>query len=568
MAKQEKVILELQADVSGAKKDLEQVKNSVEDIGKSSKKTAKATGGIRDGIKGIGVALKAAGIALALKAFEMLSEVFMQNQKTADFFNTAFEAVSIAINDFVNFVFNNFGKVADFFKDVFENPKENLIALGDAIKANLVERFNSFLDTLGFVAKAVKQVFEGDFKGALESVKDAGKESIDILTGVDNSADKIAETTKKVTEAVVDYAKETYEAAEANVELKKEAELSQVQLQGLIESYDRQAEKLRQTRDDENATFKDRIEANEKLGVVLEKQAKEMKALQQIQVDAAQAEYDKLKNDENLIALTEAKNELLAIEAQITGFQSEQLTNQVSLQRELQDVKNELALEGISQRERELEEVEQQYDELFRLAEKAGEDTVALEQQKANAIKDIRLAQAQQDIDTMNTVFDNTRSLLGEESELAKALAVLQATMNTYTAAAAALAPPPVGAGPLLGPILAGTTIALGLANVGKILSAPEPEYAQGGLVGGYGTGTSDSVSARLSKGESVINAKSTRMFKPLLSAINEAGGGRAFANSEGVGGSTAGVVKAFVVADDMTNQQDKLTKIRSKATI
>ena len=568
MAKQEKVILELQADVSGAKKDLEQVKNSVEDIGKSSKKTAKATGGIRDGIKGIGVALKAAGIALALKAFEMLSEVFMQNQKTADFFNTAFEAVSIAINDFVNFVFNNFGKVADFFKDVFENPKENLIALGDAIKANLVERFNSFLDTLGFVAKAVKQVFEGDFKGALESVKDAGKESIDILTGVDNSADKIAETTKKVTEAVVDYAKETYEAAEANVELKKEAELSQVQLQGLIESYDRQAEKLRQTRDDENATFKDRIEANEKLGVVLEKQAKEMKALQQIQVDAAQAEYDKLKNDENLIALTEAKNELLAIEAQITGFQSEQLTNQVSLQRELQDVKNELALEGISQRERELEEVEQQYDELFRLAEKAGEDTVALEQQKANAIKDIRLAQAQQDIDTMNTVFDNTRSLLGEESELAKALAVLQATMNTYTAAAAALAPPPVGAGPLLGPILAGTTIALGLANVGKILSAPEPEYAQGGLVGGYGTGTSDSVSARLSKGESVINAKSTRMFKPLLSAINEAGGGRAFANSEGVGGSTAGVVKAFVVADDMTNQQDKLTKIRRKATM
>jgi len=87
-------------------------------------------------------------------------------------------------------------------------------------------------------------------------------------------------------------------------------------------------------------------------------------------------------------------------------------------------------------------------------------------------------------------------------------------------------------------------------------------------MVSGFGTGTSDSVSARLSKGESVINARSTRMFKPLLSAINEAGGGRSFASGEGAGGTTMGVVKAFVVADDMTKQQDKLSKIRRKATI
>jgi len=565
---QEEVIMKLSADVGDAKKDLETVKTSVQDIGKASKTTAKATSGIRDGIKGVGVALKAAGIGLALKAFQMLSDIFMQNQKTADLFNTAFEATSIAINDFVNFVFNNFGTVTDFFKDVFENPKENLIDLGDAIKDNLIERFNSFLDTLGFVASAIKKVFQGDFQGALEDAKSAGKEYVDVLTGVDGSVDKIVETTKKVTEAVVDYTKETINSAKANVALQKQAELSQVKIQGLIESYDRQAEKLRQVRDDENATFEDRIKANEELGVILEEQAKQMLALQQIQVKAAQIEYDKLQNQENLIALTEAQNELLAIEAQITGFQSEQLTNQVSLQRELQDVKKELALEGVSERERELIEVEQQYDELFKLAKKSGTDITALEKQKADAIKLIKLQQAQEDVDTMNTVFDNTRSLLGEESELAKGLAVMQATMNTYTAANAALAPPPVGAGPLLGPLLAASTIALGLANVTKILSAPEPEYAQGGLVGGYGTGTSDSISARLSKGESVINAKSTRMFKPLLSAINEAGGGRSFASGEGVGGSTMGVVKAFVVADDMTKQQDKMSKIRRKATI
>ena len=567
MANQEKVILELQADVSGAKKDLEQVKTSVEDIGKSSKETAKATGGIREGIKGIGVALKAAGIAIALKAFELLSEVFMQNQKTADFFNTAFEAVSISINDFVNFVFKNFGKVADFFKDVFENPVDNLKAFGTAIKNNLIERFESAIEVAGLLGKTVSLLVAGKFKEAGITIKEAGKEMVDVVTGVDDSTTKIAKTFTEVTEAVVDYTKETLKSAKANVELAKSAELSQVQIQGLIEKYDRQAEVLRQVRDDETKTFEDRIKANEQLGIILEEQAQQMLALQQIQVQAAQIEYDKLQNQENLIALTEAQNELLAIEAQITGFQSEQLTNQVSLQRELQDVKNELALEGMSQRERELAEVEQQYEELFRLAEKAGEDTIALEQQKANALNEIRRAQTEADVDLVLQSVANIKSILGEESKAAKALAVAETTINTYMAMTAALAPPPVGAGPILGPILAGTTFIAGMANIDKILSVEEP-YAQGGLVGGYGTGTSDSVSARLSKGESVINARSTRMFKPLLSAINEAGGGRAFANSEGVGGATAGVVKAFVVADDMTKQQDKLTKIRRKATI
>ena len=561
---QEEVIMKLQADVGDANKNLEQVKSSVEDIGKASKTTAKAATGIRDGIKGVGVALKAAGIGLALKAFEMLSEIFMKNQKTADFFNTAFEATSIMINDFVNFVFNNFGKVADFFKDVFENPVENLKALGNAIKDNLIERFESAIEVAGLLSNTISLLVAGKFKEAAVTIKEAGKEMVDVVKGVDDSTTKIAETFNEVTEAVVDYTKETINSAKANVALQKQAELSQVKIQGLIESYDRQAEKLRQVRDDENQTFEDRIKANEELGVILEEQAKQMLALQQIQVKAAQVEYDKLQNQENLIALTEAQNELLAIEAQITGFQSEQLTNQVSLQRELQDVKNELALEGMSQRERELLEVEQQYDELFKMAEKAGEDTVALEEQKAKAIRLIRNQQTRDALDAASESLENMKQIMGEETNAGKAAAVAQATINTYTAATAALDDAPVP----FNFVLAATTIAAGLQNINKILTVQEPQLAQGGMVGGYGTGTSDSVSARLSKGESVINARSTRMFKPLLSAINEAGGGRSFASGEGVGGTTMGVVKAFVVADDMTKQQDKLSKIRRKATI
>lgn len=50
--------------------------------------------------------------------------------------------------------------------------------------------------------------------------------------------------------------------------------------------------------------------------------------------------------------------------------------------------------------------------------------------------------------------------------------------------------------------------------------------FAVGGLVTGAGTGTSDSIPARLSNGESVMTARTTSMFSPLLSAFNQLGGG------------------------------------------
>lgn len=50
--------------------------------------------------------------------------------------------------------------------------------------------------------------------------------------------------------------------------------------------------------------------------------------------------------------------------------------------------------------------------------------------------------------------------------------------------------------------------------------------FAVGGYVQGSGTGTSDSIPARLSNGESVMTAKATSMFSPILSAFNQLGGG------------------------------------------
>lgn len=76
----------------------------------------------------------------------------------------------------------------------------------------------------------------------------------------------------------------------------------------------------------------------------------------------------------------------------------------------------------------------------------------------------------------------------------------------------------------------------LGIATSAALIALVEASFAgakalikgfsTGGYVQGAGTGTSDSIPARLSNGESVMTAKATSMFSPILSAFNQLGGG------------------------------------------
>ena len=325
------------------------IKKGLESNTKATKDTAEATKTLETNfqkaarvVKGFGLALKAAGIGLAIEAFTIFKEVLGENQKVADFFATAMEGLSIAFNDFFKFIESNFGAITGFFTDIFDNPRKSLEEFADAIKNNLIERFNSYLDTLGYLAQAAKNLFAGEFDAALDSLKSAGKESIDVLTGVNNSVDKAAEIIPKVANAISDYAKSTYEAAGASVELNKQAEIAAVINQGLIEDYDRQAEQQRQIRDDTRKSIEERIAANDKLGEILEEQQKLMIENADLVVRAAESDFQKNNNQENYIRLLQAENERKAVLAQIEGFRSEQLVNQAALEQEVADKKKEI----------------------------------------------------------------------------------------------------------------------------------------------------------------------------------------------------------------------------------
>lgn len=121
-----------------------------------------------------------------------------------------------------------------------------------------------------------------------------------------------------------------------------------------------------------------------------------------------------------------------------------------------------------------------------------------------------------------------------KQFEVNKAVQIVQTIANTAAAIVAQFANPT----PYAGAILAALAAATGAAQI-AVISAQQPpsppSFARGTfLKDGQGTETSDSIPAYLSKNETVINAKSSKRFLPLLSKINEWGGGVAFANRGG----------------------------------
>lgn len=570
-----KYTIELEAKADKAINGIEELKKEIQALNKqvvqSNKKTEDGLKDVEDaskatakGLRGIGTAIKAIGIGLLLEAFNFFKKTIGENQQAIDFFNTTFEAMSLAFNDFINFITSNFGTVVDFFKAIFEDPLQSVKDLGTAIKNNIIERFESALEVAGFLGTALKKLFQGDFAGALDAAKEAGKELIDVVTGVDDTFDKTVDIVKNVASATANYVKETIASARANVELNKQAEIARVLQQGLVETYDRQAEKLRQIRDDERNTLDERIKANNDLKEVLDEQEKAMLKQVNLQIKSAQAQYNKNKNQENYIALLEATQEREAVLAQIEGFRSEQLANDLALSREAFELQlalrqgyvdravaeNEFNANFIQGEVAKLEATKAALQEETRLREQLLRDNLARTKlgtqaqiDATNALFDFQQQNAQKEkqldrqiteakLNTVSTSLGQIANLLGENSKFGKALAVSQAIIDTYVGANKALAQ-----GGIFGGIAAAGVIATGIANVKTILSTQEPSTPS------FASGSGGS-----------FNVPSAPPAPPAFNVVGAAAGNQL---ADAIAGQQQRPVKAFVVSREVTSAQE-----------
>lgn len=240
-------------------------------------------------------------------------------------------------------------------------------------------------------------------------------------------------------------------------------------------------------------------------------QKKLIEARYQKKLDEMTSEHEREKQEKAMKAFELELSNRLA-EAKIAG--------EDELQVELENAKKRLdtlqQLEGESDAEFKARQLEAQQEYLD--AQQAIADReVEIQRTKYEAIEQITGA--------LSGLFEE----LGESNKtftiLSKTLALAEIAINTGKAISSAVAAS-AGKGlfglaeiaTLVTTIISNMTAAIGIVNSAK--------FAKGGLVEGSGTGTSDSIPAMLSNGESVMTARATSMFAPLLSAINVAGGG------------------------------------------
>ena len=397
-------------ELDSVKDNVEGTETAVEDLGKSAKASKGGLKSMAGGLKGIGTALKSLGIiGVIAAAFTALKEALGRNQKVMDAVSTVMTTISTTFNQLVDVLVDTYNWVTSSTKnfDAMGKVLKGIITIAitpmklafDGLKLGVQQLMLGFYKLKDAIpgndeSKNIKKM-EKAIKETQKSLKDTAKEAKQAGQDIINNATEAIQEVGNIANHVVDGVskisiKANAEAAKSQTQAINNAKLAEVALQGLVEKNDLLAEKQRQIRDDETKTFAERIEANEELGRILDKQEKDMLALADQRVAAAQMELANNKdNIDAQVALQQAINERAGVEAQIAGFRSEQLTNQVALEKELAQVKKDLAAEELDGMGQELLELENSYNEKLDMARKAGEDTKLITEQYLKDIADI-----------------------------------------------------------------------------------------------------------------------------------------------------------------------------------
>lgn len=202
-----------------------------------------------------------------------------------------------------------------------------------------------------------------------------------------------------------------------------------------------------------------------------------------------------------------------------------------------------------------------QYAQEIAAAEKIGADTALIQSKYEKAKEDNTKARVNAELAMTAGLAGQMSTLLGEQSAIGKAFAVVQATINTYLGATKALA-----SGGILGIAQAAIVIAFGMKQVATIAKQKDPDtkintsvkkYAKGGQIygrshaqGGVTFRGDNGQVFEAEGGENVYIMKKTASAEiNALSALNEAHGGNSFGTSGlykfADGGMVAGLSEA-----------------------
>jgi len=255
-------------------------------------------------------------------------------------------------------------------------------------------------------------------------------------------------------------------------------------------------------------------------------------------------EAERLKKEEEDAAQALIVSEMLE-QARISEIEDLYLRAQAELEIQRQADIERITLAGATAEQ--IATINKKYD---KQSEKLGEEKLKFDK----ALKDQEVQNA---LNAGSQVLGSIVSLVGEGSAIGKAAAIAQTTIDTYSSATGAYSSV-VGipiVGPVLAPIAAGIAVAAGMASIKKIVSTKIPTGGKGRSAGGGGS----------------ISAPSVPSFDPTRT-LEDANRGQDRDNTitlgEQQGSSNGNIIKAYVVSDEMTSQQEKDKRINDLARL
>ena len=333
---------------------------------------------------------------------------------------------------------------------------------------------------------------------------------------------KRLETEKDLTVA----AKRAINSQISALEDKKEIDLAQIRQQANKDEIQKEADKQAKLIELRLSALKEG--SDEELALRIQQlelqKAEEIRAAEELGIARVEVEakYNQLIEDERAKTAENLRNkaaEELALEWQ-NKINEAALHHEDTLQLEVEYRRSELEA---------LHQMEGESDAEFKARQLEAEQNY-VDAKKTLANKEMEIEQAKYEAaaaiaGSLSDVF----SQLGEDNKamatLSKVLALAEIAINTGKAISEMVAAE--SSKGLLGILTTAAGIARILAMMAQATSVVKSaKFAEGGLVTGPGSGTSDSIPARLSNGESVMTSRATEMFAPVLSAFNQIGGG------------------------------------------
>lgn len=578
--KEVKSVEELQKEMNKLGKETKKVaqENSILAKGKKAFQEFKDTiKGATAGFKGLGGAIKATGLGLLVTLLASVIEYFRSSEEGSRKLAIAMETLGVITNKISEF----FQSLGEKIVAVFTNPKEALMNFVNLLKENIINRFEGLLELIPQLSKAIGLLFQGKFKAAGKTAADAvGK----VVLGVEDVTDKVGGAVDAVVEFGKTVVKEVKEAVEVATLLVDQFRAIRDAQQALIVDnalLNKELETQQKIAEDTNRSYEERKTALEALGQAQVKLAENLAQQAKLEEDnlklqiAQEANYERREELETQLAEATAAR----IDAE-TALETRRLdASRITAELEREEVERKQTIRD-KLKEMELEDIENEFtraqeelalaqqrdlEELERLKATEAEkqavrefysgQTKKLKKEEADFEKLMQQQVSDANLQVASQALGAVSKLVGENSAAGKAAAIAATTIDTYLGAQKAYTSqliPGDPTSPIRAAIAAGVAVAGGLANVAAIVKTKTP--GTGGSAGGS-TPTRPTVPA----------------FDPTagIATAAEQAGDVDFSGSPITGAQTGGgAIKAYVVAEEMTTQQEADAKINDLARL